>query len=289
MLKKSYQVEKIIELEWLYIEKRSIWMWQFWLFLLWVNKNISSDISKKIQKLAIDEKVVFVQIESCNYSWHNDWKVKYFSKWYYKKFITPFTAIIDLQLTEEEILAHMKPKWRYNIRLSEKKWVEVHSVEKSDKNIRAFYDIMMETTSRDNFAWNSLKYYETFLGSLDNSQLFLAYKDDVVIAGGIFVFDKTQAIYYYWASTGNKKYRNLMAPYLLQWEAIKTAKELGCKIYDFLWIAGKNDKNSSLSWVTDFKLKLTKNTIHVSDSFIWINKRFHYTVLVLWKKLKKLL
>jgi len=29
---------------------------------------------------------------------------------YYKKFITPYTAVIDLEKTEEEILANMKPK-----------------------------------------------------------------------------------------------------------------------------------------------------------------------------------
>jgi lipid II:glycine glycyltransferase (peptidoglycan interpeptide bridge formation enzyme) len=40
---------------------------------------------------------------------------------YYKKFITPYTAVINLEKSEEEILARMKPKGRYNIRLSEKK------------------------------------------------------------------------------------------------------------------------------------------------------------------------
>jgi lipid II:glycine glycyltransferase (peptidoglycan interpeptide bridge formation enzyme) len=103
------------------------------------------------------------------------------------------------------------------------------------------------------------------------------------------VFTDEQAIYYYWASTSEKQYRNLMAPYAVQFLAINEAKNRGSKIYDFLWISSPWDKNSELSWVTDFKLKLTKDTREVSQSFIWINKRFHYTMLVLVRKIKKIL
>jgi lipid II:glycine glycyltransferase (peptidoglycan interpeptide bridge formation enzyme) len=43
----------------------------------------------------------------------------------------------------------MKPKGRYNIKLAEKKGVEIKIVEKTDKNIQYFYELMNETTSRD--------------------------------------------------------------------------------------------------------------------------------------------
>ncbi|MGB2110624.1 MAG: hypothetical protein ACPHY8_01505 [Patescibacteria group bacterium] len=56
---------------------------------------------------------------------------------------------------------------------------------------------MKETTSRDNFSGNTLDYYKIFLQTLKNSELFLAYKDEEVVAGGIFVFQDSQAIYYY--------------------------------------------------------------------------------------------
>lgn len=288
MLKKSHQVEEIIELDGFFVEKRSIGMWQFGLFLLWIQSSIWEKTSSKLQELAKKENCVFIQIESNNY--HQETiGVTNFQKWDYKKFITPYTAIIDLDLSEEEILAHMKPKGRYNIKVAEKKSIEVKKVDKTDENIQKYFDIMMETTSRDNFSWNTFGYYKTFLQTLENSELFLAFKDDKVIAWGIFVFDKNQAIYYYWASTSQKKYRNMMAPYLLQWTAILEAKSRNCKIYDFLWVAWPNEINSPLQWVTSFKSKLTKNIIEVSSSFICINKRFHYTVLVLRKKLKKLL
>jgi lipid II:glycine glycyltransferase (peptidoglycan interpeptide bridge formation enzyme) len=45
----------------------------------------------------------------------------------------------------------MKPKGRYNIKLATKKGVEVKEVEKIDENIEKYYNLMLETTSRDNF------------------------------------------------------------------------------------------------------------------------------------------
>ena len=209
-----------------------------------------------------------------------------FKKWYYKIFITPYTAIIDLSKGEEDILKDMKPKGRYNIKLAWKKWVEVKEVEKNNKNIKQFYNLMKQTTWRNWFAWNKLDYYIKFLEQIENSKLLLAYFEDKVIAGWIFIFDKEVSIYYYWASTSDVKYRNLMAPFLLQWEAIKIAKKSWSKIYDFLWVANPWNKKSSLSWVTDFKMKLTKEKINVSESFIYVNKKIFYTVIKLLRKIK---
>jgi len=108
----------------------------------------------------------------------------------------------------------------------------VEQVDKNPYNAKKFFELMQETTSRDNFAGNTLKYYENFLENIENSQLFFAYYEEKIIAAGIFVFDGETALYYYGAS-GNS-HRNLMAPYLLQWTAICHAKKRGCKTYDFL-------------------------------------------------------
>jgi lipid II:glycine glycyltransferase (peptidoglycan interpeptide bridge formation enzyme) len=145
---------------------------------------------------------------------------------------------------------------------------------------------MQETTSRDKFSWNTLEYYSIFLNTLKSSKLLLAYCEEKVIAWWIFIFDNNVSIYYYGASTSDKKYRNLMAPYLLQWEAIKIARNNWSKIYDFLWIAKQWEKNSSLIWVTNFKLKLTKDTREVSTSYIYINKKIKYFLIDVLRKIK---
>lgn len=289
MLQSSNQVEKIFELDSVIIEKRKVSFWEYWLFVLWIEpKIINKKIEEKLIFLCKKEKCLFIQLETLDY---NDCKVEekisLFKTWYYKKFIPPFTVIIDLNKSEEDILSEMKPKWRYNIKLATKKWIECKIVEKTKENISVFYNLVLETTKRDSFSWNTLEYYKIFLEKLDSSSLIFAYKDNKVIASGIFIFEKELSIYYYWASSSEAEYRNLMAPYLLQWTAIKEAKAKGSQIYDFLWIATPWDDNSSLKWVTDFKFKFNKTPNEVSKSHIYINKNIKYSLIILLKRLFK--
>jgi len=288
MLVKSKQAVKIIHLDSILIEKRSIWLWKYWLFILWIdNLWIIQDKEREIINLCKKEKALFIQIETFNINKdENKIKFKKLKIWYYKKFITPYTTLIDLSKKEKQILDEMKPKWRYNIKIAEKKEIEVIEVDKNTKNIEVFYNLMQETTTRDNFSWNKIDYYKIFLQTIKNSSLLIAYKDNTPISAWIFIFDKELSIYYYWASTNNKEYRNMMSPYLLQWSAIKKAKSIDSKYYDFLWIATPWEKNSSLSWVTDFKLKLSKDIINISDSYIWIKNIFLYKTFLLLRKLK---
>lgn len=270
-------------------EKRKITFW-YAIFVLWTNDENIEIFKEDLIKLSREESCLFVQFETINYEWYE--KIGQtqglpLQNNYYKKFITPFTAIIDLNKSEEEILALMKPKWRYNIKVAEKNEILVKKVEIIDENIEIFYNLMMETTSRDSFSWNTLSFYKNFLKSGDNNLLFIAYKWEVPVAAWIFVYFWNIATYYYWASSSNKNYRNLMAPYLLQWTAILEGKLRWCELYDFLWIASPNEENSSLAWVTDFKMKLTPDAREVSRSDIYINNKFKYNLIRLLKKLKK--
>lgn len=290
MLLKSNQAEKIIEIDWLQIEKRKISLKQYGLFVLWIEENnlqnLKNETFEKLKNLSKEENCIFIQIETLNYNNVKENNINWFKKSYYKKFITPHTAIINLEKDEETILSEMKPKWRYNIKLAQKKWIEVKEVEKTKENVWIFFNLMKETTWRNNFFWNKQEYYFKFLKNIKNSKLLFSYFENKVIAAWIFIFDKEVSIYYYWASTSDTQYRNLMAPFLLQREAIKIAKNIWSKIYDFLWVANPSEKNSSLSWVTDFKMKLTKDMINVSWVYIYINKKLIYLFIKLLRKLK---
>ncbi len=298
MLKKSGQVSSFFEVWEIFVEKRKLSLWEYGLFILWVSKNqFSKDLILELKKICKIENCLFIQIEILDYenieSMENlksliNFRETHilFNKWYYKKFITAYSALINLEKSEKEILEDMKPKWRYNIKLAQKKWIEVSVVEKTDENIKFYYELMCETTTRDNFSWNNFNYYKIFLKSLNNSKLILAKKGWVVIAGWIFIFDDDVSIYYYWASTSKKEYRNMMAPYLVQWEAIKYAKNIWSKIYDFLWVSSPGNSNDSLSWVTNFKKKLSWNIKQVSTSYIFINKKIKYFVINILRSLK---
>lgn len=148
----------------------------------------------------------------------------------------PDTVILDLRLTENELLEQMKPKWRYNIRLGEKKGVEIKQggIEFLDD----FYKIYLETAERDGIALHSKGYYARLLSlaaeKKENVKIYLAYHEGDILAGIITYFSGRDGVYLYGASSNNK--RNLMPAYSLQWRAIRDAKIYGCLIYDFYGI-----------------------------------------------------
>ncbi len=167
------------------------------------------------------------------------------------------TLILDLTKSEAELLAGMHQKTRYNIRLAEKKDLEI----KNEKNLDIFWNLMNKTGSRDKFGLHSKKHYEQVLCSPIVWQL-TAYDDNVPIACAVFINFGGACTYLYGAS--DYEYRNLMAPYLLQWEGIKIGKKLGCTRYDFFGVAPKlasatvdnyvSDPKHQYAGVTRFKL-----------------------------------
>lgn len=145
----------------------------------------------------------------------------------------PRTIVISLKEDEEQILARMKPKCRYNIRLAEKKGVTIRTWD----DLPAFHEMMTVTGGRTNFGVHTLEYYqrayELFHPKGTCELLVAEYEDTPLAALMVFAnaFGK-RAWYVYGAS--NDQERNRMPTYLLQWEAIRWAKARGCEEYD-LW------------------------------------------------------
>ncbi len=236
-----------------------------------------SAILKMIEDLGKKEKAVFVRVSSYE-------KLETRSPRRAKLEIAksdhhPETSlVIDLSRSEEEILSQMKPKGRYNIKVAEKHNVTVGP---SD-NVDAFYKILSKTGNRDGFGVHPKSYYEKMLSSLaGHVQLLLANYEGKVIAGGIFVYLDEWGIYYYGAS--DNEYRNVMAPYLVQWEAIKEAKKRGCKHYDFLGIAPENAKKHPWAGVTDFKKKFGGDVVNYPKAKELVLCKWRYVLYRLYK------
>ncbi len=176
-----------------------------------------------------------------------------------KNFQPTDTLEIDLKKTDDEILSEMKRKGRYNIKLARKKNVKIEVFEKGNfgkQEIADFWRLNIETTSRDKFFGHNKEYYEDFLKTLKNEAvLFFATIEDRRIATAISTFFGKNAIYYFGASTSNHEFRNLMAPYLLQWEMMQFGKKRNCEIYDFLGIAPEGVQNHQFSKISKFKWK----------------------------------
>ena len=147
----------------------------------------------------------------------------------------PRTVRIDITKTEEEILAAMKQKTRYNIRLSAKKGVTVRRGTKHDLN--AFYQMMFMTGNRNEFGVHDKEYYEVAFNQFNefakgSVALFIAEHNDKPLAGVMAFAWGKQGSYLYGAS--NTEGRELMPTYGVQWEAMKWAKAQGCEFYD-MW------------------------------------------------------
>ncbi len=166
------------------------------------------------------------------------------------------TLILDLKKSEEEILAGMHQKTRYNIHLAEKKDLKISQ----EKTPEVFWDLMNKTGSRDRFSLHHKKHYEKVLESPMIFQM-TAYFNNIPVAMAVFTKFGNTFTYLYGAS--DYEHRNLMAPYLLQWEGIKLGKSLGCERYDFFGVApclqsgpsvvipavSGNPDNSNVPWI----------------------------------------
>ncbi len=160
--------------------------------------------------------------------------------------IQPRTTIhVDLTRELDAILAQMKPKWRYNIRLAERKGVIVRAGSADD--VATFYRLLQVTGARDAFAIHSLDYYRAafdLFTAHDAAQLFVAeYAGEPLAAIFVTALAKgagsstfgAEAIYLYGAS-GNA-HREVMPNHALHWQAMQWAKARGCARYDLWGIA----------------------------------------------------
>jgi lipid II:glycine glycyltransferase (peptidoglycan interpeptide bridge formation enzyme) len=168
----------------------------------------------------------------------------------------PATVLVDIRPPEEQVLAAMKPKTRYNIRLAAKKGVDV--IEGGDGDFDAWYDLYRQTSARDRIAIHTASYYRglferarSYGGSAPTVKLLLARHDGELLAGNIVVFWRRTGIYLTGASSNEK--RNLMPTYALQWEAIRQARAAGCQIYDLYGIPPARDPGHSMSGLYQFK------------------------------------
>jgi peptidoglycan pentaglycine glycine transferase (the first glycine) len=161
--------------------------------------------------------------------------------------------VLNITPDEETLLAGMKDKWRYNIRLAGRKGVTVREGS-GDADVDTFYALYQETAARDGFFVHSRQHYADILrlyGERDAAVLLLAEYEGSPIAGLIAVRCGTVTTYMFGASSN--QHRNRMPNHLLQWSAIRWAKAHGCTLYDFRAIAEVLDPAEDLYSLYTYK------------------------------------
>lgn len=152
------------------------------------------------------------------------------------------TIIVDIDADEEALLAGFKQKTRYNIRLAEKRGVKVERLPMDEAGIDLMYRLMSATQDRAGFFLRQKDYFAGYWEALwqaKMAQFFVARHEGEVLAGVYATIFGKRAYYKDGGSFPIK--RNLMAPYLLQWEAMRWAKSRGASEYDMVAVPPKSE------------------------------------------------
>jgi peptidoglycan pentaglycine glycine transferase (the first glycine) len=141
------------------------------------------------------------------------------------------TIKVAVDRDDDEILAGMKNKCRYNVRLAGRRGVTVRHA--TIEEIVDFYEVLSETSERDEFGIHGIEYYADMLDVFrDSAALLIAEFDGAIAAGAIVLQHGNEAIYMFGASS--RAHQRHMPSHLLQFEAMRWARERGCQWYD-LW------------------------------------------------------
>jgi peptidoglycan pentaglycine glycine transferase (the first glycine) len=187
------------------------------------------------------------------------------------------TVMIDLSPSEDDLLARMKQKTRYNVRLAGKKGVVVRVGNKND--LPMLYKMYAETSLRDGFVIRDEGYYrtvwETFMESEAPTCMPLIAEVDGEPVAAIFLFYFAGRAYYIYGMS-HGAHREKMPNYLLQWEAMRRAKAAGCNFYD-LWGAPDEFNESDSMWgVFRFKEGLGGQVVRTLGAWDFTPRPFWY-------------
>jgi lipid II:glycine glycyltransferase (peptidoglycan interpeptide bridge formation enzyme) len=165
------------------------------------------------------------------------------------------TRCVDLRPTEDEILAQMKPKGRYNVRVAHKHGVVVVE-DNSNQGLADFIRIQRRTAKRQGMAVKPPRYFRAMLAELAAEQMlslhFAEFRGRRLATALVISFGR-RATYFYGGSL--VLHREVMAPYALQFEIMRKAKAAGCEQYDLWGIAPPGQPDHPWQPISEFKRK----------------------------------
>ncbi len=238
----------------------------------------------RVKEIAREENCLFIRVEPFIVPNHTLKKIGFKKVNKYspmgRQYSPMDTLLLDLRKGEEALLAEMKPKGRYNIRLAERKEVSVRQSQKTD-DLKAFYRLSLGLSGRGYTPFGYDHYQKLFdvLAKKKNIKMFVAEHKKEILAVLIVSFFGKVAIYLHGASSD--KSRELMPNNLAQWEAIKEAKQRGCEVYDFWGIAPKDEANHPWAGITRFKENFGGEPVQFLGAFDFTFKPFWYRMFYL--------
>ncbi len=220
----------------------------------WSNKKLVQEIFTEIKKIAKENHCVFVRFrpQLPDTQKNRDILKNINAKPALMHLHAQNTVILDLTVSEDELLAKMRRQTRYEVRRSEKMGIVVEE-NNSDTMLTKFHAVQTSTAERQHFippTKKTLIAEKTAFG--DDFKLYIAKTpENKPIAYGLILKDVHEAAYFEAASTElNHKFPGA---YALLWKAIREAKQSGCKRFNLWGIAPPNSPNHRYAGVTTFK------------------------------------
>ncbi len=211
--------------------------------------------------------------------------------YYGANFLSKYDWVLDIQKSEEDLLKSMHQKTRYNIKLAQKKNINIKIL--SGKSLLNYFDdfykLMHQTAIRGKYTLRQKNYYKKIfeIASIKNDQILIVaeYEKKPIVAYYIIFYGNTA---YYPFGGSNREYNNLMATYLVHWVAIKEAKKRNLKWYNFGGIdLGSKITHRGWEGISQFKTKFGGELIEFSDFYDLIIESFWYKAYLIRKKYKQ--
>lgn len=197
------------------------------------------------------------------------------------------SLVIDMTKSEEELLGAMHEKTRYNIRLAERKGVEIvripHPISREDRE--TFFTLLADTGQRNGFRIHPRAHYDALFdacGDAFSNELFIARLEGKACAAAMVNFCGTPCVATYLHGGSASHTKNAMAPHFLHWRVMQEARARGCARYD-LW--GIDEKK----WpgLTRFKSGFGGRVIQYPASVDIVYRPFHYWAYRIARKILK--
>ncbi|HNY83366.1 MAG TPA: peptidoglycan bridge formation glycyltransferase FemA/FemB family protein [Anaerolineaceae bacterium] len=260
--------------------------------MLWTNKTLLSNVLTDLENYAQKQKAIFLKIdpdvllgtgtsaedaESQNPEGSAIREMLIERGWRFSSDQIQFrnTVVIDLKQTEPELLARMKQKTRYNIRLAERKGVTVR--EGGVDDLQMLYQMYAVTAVRDGFVIRHKEYYIALWRSFFEAGmarfLIAEYEQKPIAAVVLFHF---AGVMRYMFGMSLEVQRDLMPNYLLQWEAMRLGQSLGCHSYDMWGAPDVFDQSDSMWGVYRFKEGFNGTTVRHIGAWDYIARPIFY-------------
>lgn len=268
---------------WLYVPRGPVFAGSLPTAAVWLN------LEKQLIQLAQTEAAMFVRVEPLWSAAQTQLLQRHQWRGAEHDVQPRHTLLLDLRQTASALLAAMHHKTRYNIRLAEKRGVQVR-FSTAPADLETFIRLSYDVEERSVFRYHPPDYYRAMHNALSPSGLFaiaIAELAGTTLAAHILISFGDTVTYVHGASSSHE--RQSMAPHLLQWASIQWAQAAGKATYDFFGVAPPGAP-SDHPWagITRFKESFGGRRVSYLGAYDYVVQPQHYSAFTLARRLRRL-